>query len=104
MNRWLRRVVLLLVVTALPVALWLGIRDMQRDACFLGDGSLRDEGQLAAYSGLTVEQAKQRAAADGDVLRVIGEDGECFDRTSDRRRDRVNVYAEDGEVVRARAY
>jgi hypothetical protein len=104
MKRWARRGVLLLVVAALPVALWLGIRDMQRDECFLGDGSLRDEGQLGAYNGLTVEQAKQRAADDGDVLRVIGQDGDCFDRTSDRRNDRVNVYVEDGEVVRARAY
>jgi hypothetical protein len=104
MKRRLRLVALLLVVVAVPVALWLGVRDMQRDECFLGDGSLRDEGRLAAYSGLTVEQARQRATDEGDVLRVIGEDGECFDRTSDRRTDRVNVYVEDGEVVRARVF
>jgi hypothetical protein len=100
----MRRGVLLLVVTAVPVVLWLGIRDMQRDECFLGSGSLRDQEQLAGYSGLTVEQARQRAADGGDVLRVIGRDGDCFDRTSDLRKDRVNVYVEDGEVVRASAF
>jgi hypothetical protein len=36
------------------------------------------------------------------VVRVLGRDGECFDRTSDLRTDRVDLYIEDGEVVQAR--
>jgi hypothetical protein len=30
--------------------------------------------------------------------------GECADHTSERRTDRVNVYLEDGAVVRARRF
>lgn len=71
---------------------------MDRDACLsLGGG--RGESALEPYKGESLSEARARASRDGDVLRVVGEDGECFERTSDARDDRVNVYLEDGRVA-----
>lgn len=84
------------MVLAIALGVWHTYREVQRDACFT-DGRALDD-----YNGMTVTEAE--AAADGDVVRVVGRDGTCLDATSDRRSDRVNVYVEDGEVAQARRY
>jgi hypothetical protein len=86
------------LVLLVGVGVWMGLRETGRAAC-LGSGAPVD-----SYRGLTLAEAELRAEQDGQVLRVLGRDGECADHTSDRRTDRVNVYLEDGEVVRARRF
>lgn len=49
----------------------------------------------ARYLGLRIEDLEQAARADGHVLRVIGEDADCFDRRDDLRSDRLNVFMHD---------
>ena len=88
------------VVVLVAVGVWAGFRDMRRDACFAGSGGPTAD----AYEGLTLAEAEARAQRDGQVVRVLGQDGECNDRTDDRRTDRVSLYLEDGEVVRARRF
>jgi hypothetical protein len=93
-----QRAAVVAVVLIIGGGVWLGLGETQRDAC-LGGGEPAD-----GYHGLRLAEAEQRAERDGQVLRVLGRDGQCADHTSDRRTDRVNVYLEDGEVVRARRF
>ncbi len=55
----------------------------------------------AALVGLTVAEARRRAEAHGYQFRVLIEDGESATATADYRKDRVNVEATGGKVVRA---
>lgn len=88
------------VLLLLAVGVWAGFREMRRDTCFgLGDGPAAE-----GYQGLTLAEAEARAVSQGDQVRVLGRDGECVDATADLRKDRVSVYLEDGEVVRARRF
>lgn len=88
------------VAVLVAVGVWVGFREMRRDTCFGGsDGPTVD-----AYEGLTLAEAEARARQDGQVVRVLGADGECEDRTDDRDTGRVSLYLEDGEVVRARRF
>lgn len=64
------------------------------------DGSEGD----ADYVGLTVEEAEQLASSRGFDSRVLGRDGECADRTDDRRPRRVNFYVEDAKVKAATSF
>jgi hypothetical protein len=57
------------------------------------------EDRAAGYIGLTVEDATDRAAADGLVLRVL-EPGMRY--TMEYREDRINVTLSGGKVVEAR--
>lgn len=91
-------VLVVAVVLTLAVGVWAGFGEMRRDKCFGGAGGASAD----AYNGLTLAEAEARAERDGQVVRVLGQDGECADQTSDLRTDRVSVYLEDGEVVRAR--
>ena len=60
--------------------------------------------QLPVPTGLTLAEAEALASREGQVVRVLGEDGDCHDRTADHREDRVSLYLEDGDVVRARRF
>lgn len=51
--------------------------------------------------GLSEAGAVERAAEDDLTVRVVGRDGACEDRSSDLVPTRVDVYVEDGRVVRA---
>ena len=93
-----KRVAVAAVVVLVAVAIWAGFREMRRDACFAGSGGPAAD----AYEGLTLPEAEARAGREGQVVRVLGEDGDCNDRSDDQRKDRVSLYLEDGEVVRAR--
>ena len=94
MRRWRTSAVVVAVLLVLVGGVLLTLREAQRDACLAGPGFDR-------YDGLRLEQAEQRAARDGYVVRVVGRDGRCLDRTDDRRQDRVNVYLEGDRVARA---
>lgn len=54
---------------------------------------------LDEYEGLTENEAAALAGAQVLTVRVVGRDGECFAVTDDLRRDRVNLYLEEGVVV-----
>ena len=54
------------------------------------------------YVGLSLQEATKRAESAGLTLRVLGTDGDCMDRTDDRRSNRVNFYVE-SETVRTAA-
>jgi hypothetical protein len=95
-----KRASLVAVVLLVAVGVWAGFREMRRDACFGGSGGPT----AAAYEGLALAEAEARARREGEVVRVLGEDGDCNDRTDDRDTQRVSVYLEDGEVVRARRF
>jgi len=56
---------------------------------------------LHALAGLTVEQARRQAEAQGYTFRIILQDGKSFVVTADLRSDRVNVEVAAGKVVRA---
>lgn len=93
-----KRAAVVAVALLVAIGVWAGFREMRQEECFFGDA-----GQAVdAYKGLTLAEAEARAERDGLVVRVLGRDGECFDRTSDLRPDRVDLYIEDGEVVEAR--
>ncbi len=49
--------------------------------------------------GLTSADVRQEAREQQNRLRVLGENGDCADRTLDLRDDRVNVYLRDERVV-----
>lgn len=95
-----KRAALVAVVVLVAVGVWSGFREMRRDACFGGSGGPPAD----AYEGLTLAEAEARASEQGEVVRVLGADGECNDRIDDLRSDRVSLYLEDGEVVRARRF
>lgn len=102
-RRRARRGAVLAVVGLVAWGCWAGVRDMQLDAC-LPQAGLRDDSALEPYDGLTVSEAEAYAAGQGYVVRVLGEDGQCFDATADQRGDRVNVVVEDGRVVRTKVF
>lgn len=95
-----RRAAVVAAVLLVAAGVSAGFREMRRDACFDGSGGAPADG----YAGLTLAEAEARAARAGQVVRVLGEDGDCNDRTDDLRTDRVSLYLEDGEVVRARRF
>ena len=95
-----KRAAVITVVGLVAVGIWAGFREMRRDACFAASGGPAAD----AYEGLTLAEAEARAGREAEVVRVLGEDGECNDRTDDRRTDRVSLYLEGGEVVRARRF
>jgi hypothetical protein len=95
-----KRAAVIAVVVLVAVGIWAGFREMRSDACFAASGGPA----AGAYEGLTLAEAEARARREGEVVRVLGEDDECNDRTDDRRTDRVSVYLEGGEVVRARRF
>lgn len=66
---------------------------------------LANEGESApGYVGLTRADAEAKATASGLDVRVVGENGNCFDRQSDFNADRVNVFLVDGKVAAARRF
>jgi hypothetical protein len=58
------------------------------------------------FLGLTLDEALSLAAQRGMGVRVFGQDGKCTSDgiTDDFRRDRVNLYLEQGRVVTASRY
>lgn len=54
--------------------------------------------------GLTLAEVEKRETVKGNKVRLVGEDGTCEAMTDDLRRDRVNVYLEDGHVVWAEVF
>jgi hypothetical protein len=56
---------------------------------------------LTGLVGLTVQEARRRAEAQGYLFRVLIEDGRSHYVTADCRTDRVNVETAAGKVVRA---
>lgn len=44
------------------------------------------------YYGMTEDEAGRAAQAAGLSVRLVGEGGECFPRTDDFRRERLNLY------------
>lgn len=54
---------------------------------------------LEDYVNLTEEKARELAGRSDKDLRVVGQDGECSDISSDLRSDRVTVYLDDGLVA-----
>ena len=55
----------------------------------------------STYVGKPLDDARVQATTAGHEVRVIGEDGRCFVRIQDLRRDRVNVYVVNGTVEAA---
>lgn len=64
----------------------------------VGVGWIQEE---SGYIGLTLEEARAKASAEGVLLRVLGADGDCPPRLADSRSNRVNLYLEDKAVVAA---
>ena len=60
--------------------------------------------QAPEYLGLTEEQARERALAQGRPLRVVQRDDEHFIITMDYQERRVNVVVIDGTVTSAECY
>ena len=56
---------------------------------------------LAEYIGLTEQQARERAAAAGEPVRVACIDSSYSANQETRVPQRVNLFIEDGRVVRA---
>jgi hypothetical protein len=96
-ERWYG-VITVTVVLLLAFSVWAGLRAIDRDACLISDEAAEP------YIGMTVLEAEAEAAKEGYDIRVVGRDGECFDRTADLRDDRINVLVENSRVVRAAAF
>lgn len=60
--------------------------------------------QAPDYVGLSEDQARDRAAAQGRRFRVVQRDGEDFVVTADYVENRVNAVVRDGVVVTAVQY
>ena len=65
------------------------------------DDAGSDDRSATDLIGLTEEQARERAAAEGRAFRVVHRDGEDFIVTADYNPRRVNVFVQDGTVVDA---
>jgi hypothetical protein len=55
----------------------------------------------AAYLGLTLDEAKTRAAAEDHMIRVVQADGRLYGVTDDIDENRINVSLGDGVVMDA---
>jgi hypothetical protein len=59
------------------------------------------EDEAKTLVGLTLEEARQRAAAKGSTIRVCSRDGVSFPGTADLRPERVDVHVENDKVTAA---
>jgi hypothetical protein len=55
-------------------------------------------------SGKSTAEARRAERARGHIVRIVGTDRTCPARTDDLRRDRVNLYSENGIVIWAQMF
>lgn len=93
-----------------PLAILLACGPFQQasplgDACGAGRESNSDSQAVPEeYKGLSLDEARALAESKGLELRLLGEDGQCVDRTDNSRPDRVNVHLREGVVDAASGY